>query len=67
MDRIFDPFFSTKPDGTGLGLAISYSIIQGHGGDIRAENLNGGRGVRFTITLPPVSDAEVSSSEDPLE
>jgi len=52
LGRIFDPFFSTKPDGTGLGLSISYSIIQGHGGDIRAENLDGDQGVRFTITLP---------------
>jgi two-component system sensor histidine kinase HydH len=52
IGRIFDPFFSTKPNGTGLGLATSCSIIQGHGGDIRVENLIDGQGVCFTITLP---------------
>jgi PAS domain S-box-containing protein len=52
IGRIFDPFFSTKPNGTGLGLSTSYSIVQGHGGDIRVENLSDGEGVRFTITLP---------------
>jgi signal transduction histidine kinase len=52
VGRIFDPFFSTKPNGTGLGLSTSYNIIQGHGGDIRVENLTDGQGVRFTITLP---------------
>jgi signal transduction histidine kinase len=50
--HIFDPFFSTKPSGTGLGLSTSLSIVQGHGGDIRVENLSDGQGVRFTITLP---------------
>jgi two-component system NtrC family sensor kinase len=52
LGHVFDPFFSTKPDGTGLGLSISYSIVQGHGGDIHAENLDDDQGVRFTITLP---------------
>jgi signal transduction histidine kinase/predicted hydrocarbon binding protein len=58
IGRIFDPFFSTKPNGTGLGLSTSYSIVQGHGGDIRVENLSGGRGVCFTIRLPIVLPAE---------
>jgi two-component system sensor histidine kinase HydH len=58
IGRIFDPFFSTKPDGTGLGLSTSYSIVQGHGGDICVENLSDGQGVRFTITLPVARLAE---------
>ncbi len=58
IGRIFDPFFSTKPTGTGLGLSTSHSIIQGHGGDIRVENLSDGQGVRFTITLPIAHPAE---------
>jgi PAS domain S-box-containing protein len=64
IGRIFDPFFSTKPDGTGLGLSISYSIIQAHGGDIRAENLNDGQGVRFTITLPTARHLEAQEAQE---
>lgn len=51
MERIFEPFYTTKGDGTGLGLAVSYGIIQGHGGDLRVES-EPGRGSRFTIWLP---------------
>jgi len=52
-DRIWDPFFTTKPPGkgTGLGLSISQSIVARHGGFIRAENLPE-RGARFTVELP---------------
>jgi two-component system sensor histidine kinase HydH len=50
MDKLFDPFFSTKRKGTGLGLAIVKSIIEGHGGEIEVES-EPGIGTRFTITL----------------
>ncbi len=52
IERIFDPFFSAKPDGTGLSLFISHSIIEQHGGTISVRNQKDGRGVVFTITLP---------------
>ena len=53
LDRIFDPFFSTKKvgEGTGLGLSITYSIIEKLGGRITVES-EGGHGTTFTVYLP---------------
>jgi two-component system sensor histidine kinase AtoS len=56
MPHIFDPFFTTKPEGSGLGLSVSASLVQQQGGTITAENLEQGRGVRFTVRLPFASD-----------
>jgi PAS domain S-box-containing protein len=52
-DRLFDPFFSTKPkgEGTGLGLSISHGLISDHGGKIRVRSRLG-QWSRFTIELP---------------
>ena len=52
-DKIFQPFFTTKPagEGTGLGLSITYDIIKAHGGDIAVESSQG-IGSKFIITLP---------------
>jgi C4-dicarboxylate-specific signal transduction histidine kinase len=49
--RIFEPFYTTKPEGTGMGLAISRSIIEAHGGRLWAEP-NTPRGATFQCTLP---------------
>jgi C4-dicarboxylate-specific signal transduction histidine kinase len=50
-DKIFDAFYTTKPDGLGMGLAICRSIIEGHGGHLRAAPIEP-RGAVFQFTLP---------------
>ena len=53
LDKIFQPFFTTKPtgQGTGLGLSLSYDIIKAHGGEIKV-NTNENEGTEFIISLP---------------
>ncbi|MCO5286157.1 MAG: ATP-binding protein [Chitinophagaceae bacterium] len=61
-DKIFQPFFTTKPtgQGTGLGLSLSYDIMKAQGGEIKVESRDGdarpddmvGRGTEFLVTLP---------------
>jgi two-component system NtrC family sensor kinase len=53
LDKIFQPFFTTKPtgQGTGLGLSMSFDIITAHGGEFRVETKEG-EGSEFTILLP---------------
>jgi signal transduction histidine kinase len=66
MARLYEAFFSTKPDGLGIGLSLCRSIIESHRGRIRAENLYNGEsvvGCRFAFTLPV--ERGVVSSELP--
>jgi two-component system NtrC family sensor kinase len=53
LDKIFQPFFTTKPtgQGTGLGLSLSYDIVKAHGGELKVETKEG-QGTEFTIILP---------------
>ena len=53
QEKIFQPFFTTKPagEGTGLGLSLTYDIIKAHGGDIKVETKEG-EGTEFIIQLP---------------
>ncbi len=55
MDRMFNPFFTTKEGGTGLGLAVAHQIVTQHGGMLRARN-NPGRGATFTVQLPRLEE-----------
>ncbi|MGC8719112.1 MAG: ATP-binding protein [Thermodesulforhabdaceae bacterium] len=65
INRIFDPFVTTKPvgKGTGLGLSITYSIVEKLGGKIYARNQEKGSGAVFTVELPITS----GKSEDILK
>ena len=58
IDRIFSPFFTTKPQGTGLGLAIVRKIVDAHDGRIDV-SVGPGRGTRFLVTLPVNSNHEL--------
>ncbi len=57
IDRVFDPYFSTRQKGSGLGLAISNSIIRKHNGRILVQSLPG-KGTTFTIYLPASTHQE---------
>jgi C4-dicarboxylate-specific signal transduction histidine kinase len=52
IDNLFDSFFTTKDSGMGMGLSISRSIIEAHGGRIRADNESALGGARFSVALP---------------
>jgi two-component system NtrC family sensor kinase len=54
-DKVFQPFFTTKPtgQGTGLGLSLSYDIIKAHGGEIKVESKED-QGSAFIIHIPVV-------------
>ncbi len=51
LERVFDPYYTTKPSGTGLGLAIVHKIVEAHGGDIRLES-EPGKGTVVTFRIP---------------
>jgi len=53
LDKIFQPFFTTKPSGkgTGLGLSLSYDIVKTHGGELKVDTKKD-EGTEFTIILP---------------
>ena len=51
LEKIFKPFYSTRPGGTGLGLPTTKKIIEAHGGTIEAQS-EPGKGTKFSIRLP---------------
>ncbi|MCB0195441.1 MAG: PAS domain S-box protein [Anaerolineae bacterium] len=62
LDRIFDPYFTTKQKGSGLGLAITHSIISKHSGTIAVDSKQN-QGTIFTIRLPAAEAVEKTTSD----
>lgn len=60
LNRVFDPFYTTKPDGLGMGLAISRSIIEAHGGRLWATSDNR-TGTVFRFVIPAAEEASTAS------
>jgi two-component system sensor histidine kinase AtoS len=65
LTRLFDPFFTTRPDGTGLGLAISNNIMLAHGGSIDVES-EVGTGSAFTLIFSKQKGAEALHGTAPI-
>ena len=66
VERIFQPFSTTKADGMGVGLSISHTIVQAHGGVITAEpNPGGGTVFRFTLPLAEALHERLAPSVNP--
>jgi len=66
LQRIFDPYFTTKQSGSGLGLATAYSIIRRHQGHIDVESVLG-HGTTFYIWLPAVLEEAPAEAEEPVK
>ena len=64
LDKIFDPYFTTKQKGSGLGLATTYSIIKNHYGHIKVES-QFGVGTTFELFLPAIEAEALGAHEEP--
>jgi signal transduction histidine kinase len=56
VERLFTPFFTTKPEGLGMGLRLCRTIVQAHGGSIDGSNNRDGPGASFLVVLPAYSE-----------
>jgi signal transduction histidine kinase len=68
IDKIFEPFFTSKKvgEGTGLGLSVSYGLIRNHGGEIKVSS-KVDQGTTFTVILPVRGEGVAGGSEDEKE
>jgi signal transduction histidine kinase len=65
LSRIFDSFFTTKPEGMGIGLSMARSIVQMHSGRLWAENNRDDKGTTFRFTLPVSTEPQLPPATEP--
>ncbi len=65
LEKVFDPYFTTKPNGTGLGLTIAYSIVKGHKGMLVVDSQQG-KGTTFSFYLPASAKKENEQPQPPV-
>ncbi len=61
LEKIFDPFYSTRETGTGLGLPLAHRIVESHGGHIEVKSTVG-KGSVFSVVLPTASGEEAKEN-----
>jgi signal transduction histidine kinase len=61
IEKIFEPFYTTKPTGMGLGLSITRSILQRHGGRLWVVTAQRGRGASFYFAVPKYDEQEANA------
>lgn len=66
MQKIFKPFFSSRPGGSGLGLATTKKIVEAHGGKLHCQSVKG-KGTAFTFQLPKILAAKPAEPKEPAE